>query len=164
MSQRGHFLIEGILAAALLSIVAALTVPQALTFWREALIEQEANILAADLRHLQSQSRSNDFRAAGLRDFYEPPAAMTLYVSETGWQMRRSVYDVYYRHNLPSALRLETFRSAAKVTVNFGQNGGSVQNNTFKIYAVSDPALCRYVIISGMGRIRTANAPPTGDY
>ena len=164
MNQRGHILIETVMAATMLIIVAAIILPKTFYIYRTAQIEQEAATLVADLRNLQSQSRSSDFRAAGLNDFYAPSSVMTMYVNKSGWQIRHSVSEIYYRHNLPAALSIETFRSPAKVVVNFGQNGGSVQNNTFKIYAADNPSLCRYVIISGMGRIRTSTTPPAGEY
>ena len=164
MTERGQTLIEAVVTVAILGILVAVVLPQASHFWRVAQVERETAALVADLRGMQEQSRSNDYRASGLKNFSNVPQTLTMYFSEKGWTIRRSQYEIYYRHIMPDALRLETLRSAANVTINFGQNGGSVQNNTFRIYAATEPALCRYVIISGMGRIRSAISPPSGEY
>ena len=152
---------------ALVGIVAAMALPRAAHFLSVARLENEAAHLASDLRHLQEQSRANDFRATGLKNFYEPSAVLEMRFTETGWQVRRSEYEVYYRHRLPADIALAMYNNASLVSttsVNFGHNGGSVRNNTVKLYVRTDQTLCRYVIISGMGRIRVSSSPPTGEY
>ena len=167
MTQRGGLLTEVGIVLLVAGIALAVVLPRAVDFWRVARVENEATQLASDLRHLQEQSRTNDFRAVGLADFYELSANLTMNFNKNGWSVQRSVTDVVYRHRLPDGVKLNMYNNhstTATVSINFGHNGGSVRNNTFQFCDAANPALCRYVIVSGAGRVRVSSSPPTGDY
>ena len=153
-----------IVALLLVGIVAAMAVPRAARFLNAAKVEREATCLVADLRHLQEQSRSNGFRTTELTNFYERDSMLEMRLDAKGWRVQRSIYNIIYRHDLPKDVKLENLRGSAAVTINFGHNGGSVQNNTFKIFCGNDSSLKRYVIISGTGRVRVSDKPPSGEY
>ena len=161
--MKGQTLLETALVLAIVGIVATVALARAGDFFIRVTVENEANRLAADLRDLQEQSRSKGYRTLELAHFYEFTADYTMYFDEGGYTVRSGYYKFAYRHDLPASLELRTLRNALPtgISINFGVDGGSVQNNTLMVVAKDNPAIYRYVIVSSAGRVRVSKEQPS---
>ena len=161
--NRGSALLEVVIVTMLMMIVALMAFPYAKNYWDELIVEREASQLAYDLRRLQAQSRSNGYRTPELRHFYAESANLYMRFTADGYKIQRTVYKTIYRHDFPQGIRLTTAGNMpiSSATISFGVQGGSTQNNTFRIYSIDDTTIYRYVIISAEGRIRVDKKLPT---
>ena len=159
--EGGAFLAETAIVVAIIGILAATLLPRGAFLWQDVVAEREAITLATDIRRLQEQSRANGYRALGLDDFYEAGEILEMRFTENGYVVRKTAYDIPYRHYLPEGFALShEGNNPRTVRLNFGHDGGSVQNNTFKIYSVKNPSVRRFVVISSAGRIRISRVAP----
>ena len=144
----------------MVGILAATAFLRANDFLGEMAVEHEAAKLAADLRSLASQSRTNAYRAGELEDFYAPDSLREMKLDATGYRVYSPGKADAYRYDFPVNISLTVLRSAPGAVINFGHNGGTVQNNTFRLALKNNPAVCRYVVVNPAGRVRISKTPP----
>lgn len=165
-AQKGAVLVEIVIAALLAGVVAAIILPRGDAVAGEFIVEREAQMFASDLRSLQEQSRSNGYRALGLNHFHSPTSTLEMQFYKNGYRVQQNSFTIIYKHDFPAEIDLALDSTSANAprltntTVNFGHDGGSVKNCTFRLSLKNSPSVCRYVIISSSGRIRIDRRRP----
>lgn len=157
--RQGFSLLEVLIACMVLGIIAAVAMPSAWKFYRQAAVEYEAEHLLSDLRRIQAMSRLSG------EDAWNYGAKSSQ--SQLGILQLRKGYSylalgstgVWYssRHNYLPAIYIEKkSNNAQNLSVFFDANGKPIKNSmmTLVVACRGYPQEGRAIIISRSGRIR----------
>ena len=169
--QSGALLLDVLLVLALLMILSTHAVPQAAKFYRQAVVEYEAEQLLATLRYCQNTSRITADSAWGYGAKEPIKRYIYLQLFTNGNQLLAGEWDIIANHQyLPGVKVAKVYQEQGKnyyddsIRLYFGANGrpGITGMMTLCIYYQGYPAEGKKIMISEGGRIRMERGTGAG--
>ena len=153
--EAGFSLLETVIVAAIVAVVAAFAIPCGQSMLATALLDHEAQILASDLRFLQSISRTATCDSRGMNIPAEPGlgSGPKMQINAKGYSIKAGDSTLLREHEVPPEIRIVTRNMES---VSFGVNGNpmAAKMGSVFLYWKGNVNWKRRVVLDSVGRIR----------
>lgn len=164
-SAQGVALLEIVIMAAVLASLAAVVMPCAMSFYREAALEYETQHLLADIRRAQSLSRLTVESGWGYGSDTPYKQLVEIDIRADAYTLSAQSFkgSEFLTHRYLPLVRVKRKNKTAVGKISFTQNGGltnkGTQMMTVIIYCEGQEEKKRQIMISKAGRIRLERGP-----
>lgn len=161
----GFALLEWVILAAVIACMAAVVLPCAVSFYREAALEYETQHLLADIRRAQSYSRMVVESAWGYGSdtSYKQLVQINIRPDEYTFSIESGNGSEFLTHHYLPLVHVRRKDLSMGGKISFDKNGGltnkGTQMMTLVIYCEGQEEKKRRIMISKAGRIRLERGP-----
>ena len=153
--EAGFSLLETVIAVAVFAVVAAFAIPRGQSMLAEAVLDHEAQLLASDLRFLQSISRTATYDSRGMNIPLDTGigSGPKMRINAKGYSIKAGDSSLLREHEVPPEIRIVTRNMES---VSFGVNGNprAAKMGSVFLYWKSNANWKRRVVLDSVGRIR----------